>query len=149
MSPQCAAIVADLERFKSLFDFTQRDLANQCAETIAAGIFEYMDAQVGPDNAPWIALSEKYVEWKAKAAPGEPMAVLYRLMKDPTQLYGTLATTAHRLVQTYGTSEEAQQQACWFQEGNDHQPARPFYALNDLVLITLATILDAHFSSFF
>jgi hypothetical protein len=147
MSVQGAAIAADFERFKTLFDFTRNDLGKEVAELIAAGIFEYMDAQVDPSNIPWVPLSDKYAEWKAKRFPGEKMSELYLRMKAPDQLKGEVEITTHRVAQTYGLDDEARQEAVWFQEGNDRQPGRRFYEFNDLVLNELAALFDRHFDS--
>ena len=147
MSAQMAPILADFARIRTLFDFTRDRLAEDVAETIAAGIWEFMEAQVGPDNRPWIELSEKYAEWKGRKFPGRPISELYRHMKDPDQLKGELDVSPHRLEQTYGLDDRAKDEACWFQEGDPSQnrPPRRFYEFNDLVLVHLATLFDRHF----
>lgn len=147
MSAQIQAVIADLRRIQTVFDFTKHGLADDTAEANAAGIFEYMEAQVGPDNAPWIELSEAYAAWKSKAAPGAKISELYGLMKDPDQLKGQLEVSPERLVQTYGLGDRARDEACWFQEGDPTQnrPPRPFYDFNDLVLVYLAALFDRHF----
>ena len=147
MSAQCDRIVAELERMKRTFDFTYENLGQSLAEANAAGIFEMMEAETGPD-ASWPELSERYAEWKEAHFPGQPMAELYGIMKDPMQLLGEVAITPDQLTQTYGTSEEAKQEAVWFQEGNDRQPPRPFYSLNGLSNRNIAQVLDARFDLF-
>jgi hypothetical protein len=141
MSAQGAALVAELDALKSVFDFTQHDLANQLAEAAAVGVFEAMEAQTGPDGA-WDELSEAYAEWKSRHFPGEKMSELHLKMKDPEQLKGVVTATPDRIEQTYGTDDEARQEAVWFQEGGGNQPPRPFYAFNGLVERTYAEVLD-------
>lgn len=150
MSPRCAALVAELRRLERVFDFTHEGLGEQAAEANAVGIFEYMEAQTGPDNNPWVELSEDYARRKARVAPGARMAELNLLMKAPDQLKGTLDVSPDRLVQTYGTNDRARDEAAWFQEGDEtrNRPPRPFYDFNDLVLVLLAALFDERFERF-
>jgi hypothetical protein len=143
-----AEITAELERIARCFDFTYEDLGQKLAEANAAGIFEMMEAETGPDGA-WAPLSEAYAAWKAERFPGQPISELHLLMKDPAQLLGELQTEPDRMVQTYGTTEEAKQEAVWFQEGGGNQPGRPFYTeFNGLSERLIAEVLDARFDEF-
>ena len=144
-----AAIIADLERHKRCFDFTQGTLASDVAEAFASAVYEYMDAQIDPGGSPWIDLSPAYALWKSKNFPGLPMAELTQLMKDPLQLRGVLNAIKDRLVQTYGLDEIAQLHAEWFSEGHSGQnrPPRPFYELNSLAMISIAAVFDARFQA--
>lgn len=144
-----AELLDDIDRMRHCFDFTDGRLAEDVAEATAVGIFEFMDAEVGPDGSPWIALSEAYAKWKAKHYPGRKMAELDLLMKDPAQLKGTLAVSRDQLVQTYGTVEEARLHAEWFQEGHTGQnrPPRPFYEFNDAAIQYLESVFDARFAA--
>lgn len=145
MSAQLAPILEDLDRHRRCFDLTADGFGEALAETAAAAVFEYMDQETDPDNRAWAPLAEWYAERKAEHFPGRIKAELYLLMKTPDQLKGTLEIEADRMVQTYGTDEEARQEANWFQEGSDVQPPRRFYAFNDLALVTLGGACDRRF----
>ena len=144
-----AAIIADLERHKRCFDFTQDTLASDVAEALASAVYEYMDAGIDPRGASWIELSPAYLLWKTRHFPGRLISELHLLMKDPAQLKGELDATRNKLIQTYGLNEEAKLEAEWFSEGHSEQnrPPRPFYELNDLALVHLAAVFDARFQS--
>jgi hypothetical protein len=141
-------IVAEISQLPHLFDLDRDDLGEDMAEATAVAIFEYMDAEMGPDNSPWMELAPSYKAWKDKNYPGLKMGELALVMKDPEHLKGELAISAREVVQTYGRSDLAKQHAYWFQEGDpgNNRPARPFYDLNDLSLVYLANLLDARFA---
>ena len=141
-------IIAELERMKHTFDFAFEDLGQHIAEANAAGIMAFMDAELDPGGSPWPELSERYAAWKERYYPGYPMARLYGVMKTDEQLIGSLFVSSTLLRQQYGTTEEAQQEAAWFSEGNDRQPPRPFYEFNDLSCARIADVLDARFDEF-
>lgn len=143
---QSAPIIADLERHKQGFDFTQDELAQRVSVVTAAAIYSYMDAQVDADNAPWIALADGYARWKERHFPGQPIGVLTGHMKALAQLLGELEITPHLLKQTYGIDEQARLLAEWFQEGYDDQnrPPRSFYDLNDLAVAALDDFFDRY-----
>lgn len=147
MSRQASLIVADFGRYKDLFDFTKDELSYEVAAVIAEGIYDYMAAELDPDGNPWPPLSEKYAEWKAKHFPGQDISDLHHHMRDPTQLVGSVGVWPHRMVMTYGKDEQAQDEAVWFSEGNERQPARPFYEFNELVLSRLRELFDRHFET--
>jgi hypothetical protein len=140
-----AAVVGDLAAIKSALDLTHDGLGGKAAEATAAAVFEYMEVQVDPDNNPWVGLSDAYAERKARLAPGAPMAeFLGRVMKDPDQLRGELDISPDRMEQTYGLTDQARNEAAWFQEGDParNRPAREFYAFNDLATVYLADLFD-------
>ncbi len=144
-SPQLSRILADLEKHKHCFDLDRDGLGQQIAEAAAVGIFEAMDAETGPDGA-WAPLSETYAAWKAQKYGSLKMAELTLGMKAPDQILGEVEITAHAMTQAYGLDAENRQKAAWFSEGNDNQPARPFYALNGLSLRAIAEVLDRRFA---
>lgn len=148
MSAQLTAILDDLERHKHAFDFNDNGLADAVAEATSVGIFEYLDREIDVNNSPFIALSEGYEAWKSRHFPGKPIGELYGLMKSPDQLKGTLEIQQYAMSQTYGTTEEARLLAEWFQEGYapQNRPPRPFYGLNDLVLVLLDTVFENRFA---
>lgn len=137
MDAVLAAVIADFGRIARVFDFTANGLGEEAAERNAAAIFEYMDAQTGPDNNPWQPLSDAYAKWKSGQFPGQPMSDLHHNMKDPSQLKGVVDVTADGVKQTYGLDDQARTEAVWFSEGNSRQPPRPFYQFNDLAILNL------------
>jgi hypothetical protein len=144
-----ARILADIEQAEHVFDFDRDGLGDQAAETTAAAIFEYMDAEVGPDNNPWLELSDRYKKWKDTHFPGRKIGELHLHMKDPQQLRGTLQISSNEMIQQYGVDEEARLLAEWFQEGHSGQnrPPRPFYDFNDLALAALGELFDHAFAT--
>jgi hypothetical protein len=44
----------------------------------------------------------------------------------------------------YGTTEQAMQEATWFQEGGPNQPERRFYGITDEVLPRIDDLLEKH-----
>jgi hypothetical protein len=148
MSAEGAVILADLAKHAVCFDLTLDGLGERLAEALAVGVFAYMDAETDPDNNAWIPLSERYERWKSAHFPGLPMSHLYGLMKQPDQLKGTLNIKPDGMTQTYGTDEDAQNEAVWFQEGNDRQPARRFYDFNEQAEHLIADVLDDRFDQY-
>ena len=151
MSAQMNAILRDLERIPHAFAFDRDRFGERVAEETAAAIFEYMDAEYGPNNAPWIELAERYRRWKERHFPGRKIGELHLHMKDPMQLRGELQIGPDAMQQTYGLDEQARLEAEWFQEGHSGQnrPPRPFYTLNDLALVRLGELFDLRFHEIF
>jgi hypothetical protein len=131
-SASLSKILRVLERHKHIFDLDKNHLGEALMDITAEVILRDMDAEVGPDGQAWPALSNPYEEWKAKAAPGAPMAVLYGHMKTPEQVNGMRRVTAREAVMVYGVDELARELATYFQEGSsgNNQPPRPFYGLS-------------------
>jgi hypothetical protein len=136
-----SAVIADLERMRDCFNFTLNGLADLAAEAAAAGIFETMEAEVGSDGAPWPELTEEYADWKARHFPGEKMSELHLKMKDPGQLKGELDVSPARMVQTYGTDDEARSEAVWFSR------LRPFYGFSPFAVRLLDEVYDRRFEA--
>jgi hypothetical protein len=142
-----AAMAADARRLLEAFDFDKNGLGEALMDEAVDQFLIEMDAQVDPDGVPWPPLSEDYAEWKASAAPGEPMAVLYHLMKTPEQLAGERTIAADVATMTYGTSPDARDEAGFFIEGRPPgQPARRFYEFSAACEARFDAILDAHFA---
>jgi hypothetical protein len=131
-SGRLAKILRDLERHKHIFDLDQHDLAEALMDIDVEVMLRDMDAEVAPDGTAWPRLSERYERWKARAAPGAPMAVLYGHMKTREQLEGLRRVTAREATMVYGIDDLAREVATYFQEGapGNDQPPRPFYGLS-------------------
>ena len=85
---QLNPLLKDLARFKEVFDL-QRDLLAFRAHNVAVQVMlADMLAEVDPDGMPWPELSELYAKWKSQHFPGNPMAVLYGVMKTEENLRG-------------------------------------------------------------
>jgi hypothetical protein len=143
---QAAAVVADIERMRDAFDFTKNGLDLAVAGASARGIDEQMDSQADPDGTPWEPLSERYDRWKQLTVGGLPMAELFHVMKTIEQLTGSLEVSRDRMVQTYGVTEEARQEAYWFQDPQGDQPPRRFYELNAAAIDHVTQVLDDRFA---
>lgn len=146
---QLAPILKELKRQRDFWRFDRGKLGRQLMDAATDCIEDDMDAQQAPDGAPWAPLSEAYVEFKDQVAPGEPMAVLYGHMKTREQLEGQRFRGADEMRQTYGIDERAKQEASWFIEGNDRQPARPFYGFSQEALVRMDQLCDQRFRGLF
>lgn len=144
------AIRADLERHKHLFDLTRDDLGRRLCKASTDGVQRCIADECTPEGQPWVPLSEAYEEWKSFQFPGNPMGVLYQHMANPREVAGKVQVTTNQAVVTYGVSDQAKQEATWFQEGSGRpghgQPPRPFWGFTDESLAEVAKILDAAFA---
>ena len=147
MSAQATRILNDLENHKRCWDFSVDRLAEDTAETAALGMFIQMDYQVDPDNNAWQRLNEKYEAWKRKNVPGAKISELEGHMKAVEQLKGYVDVLPDGMEQNYGIDPQASDEAVWFQEGNDRQPPREFYALSDIAIQHLDALFDVRFAS--
>lgn len=121
-------IAADINRLADCFHFRREGFGEALMDAAAEGILVAMDAQEDPDGNPWAPLSERYRDWKSRKFPGNPMAVLYGVMKTEENIRGQRLVLSTMAIMTFGTDDLAKQEAEWFQEGNENQPPRPFYA---------------------
>ena len=142
-------ILADLYRHTTCFDLTEDTLGTRCATGFALGVEAMMDTERDPTGSSWAPLSERYAEWKAARFFGQLMAHLYGVMKTEEQLLGKVEVEQYLVTQTFGTSEQAQQEAAWFSEGNANQPPRPFYDWNEFSEYLVTEILDQRFDDIF
>jgi hypothetical protein len=148
MSAQMDKIITELERMKLTFNLAHEDLGQHLAEANAAGIKAFMDQEIDPGGSAWPSLSFGYAYFKEMFYPGQLMAHLEGVMKTDENLIGSLWVSPTEMRQQFGTEEQAQQEAAWFSEGNENQPPRPFYELNDLGCAKIAEVLDARFDEF-
>ena len=88
-----------------------------------------------PENKPWAD--------RDPAKRGKPVGVLTGEMLSPEQLAGEPTITRESATTVYGTDEASRQKAAWFSEGNDNQPARPFYEMDETTDKALEAFLDA------
>lgn len=141
MSPDFARIRADLERHRHLLDLDRDRLGLDLCSAATAGCQECIAGQHAPDGTPWAPLSDAYDEWKSFAYPGNPISLLHGTMDNPREVAGEVEVAARRAAVTYGISERAREEAGWFQEGNAHQPGRPFWGFTADSLAEVARIL--------
>lgn len=143
-------IVADLERHKKLFDLTRDDLGRQLCKAATDGCQECIAGQHAPDGSPWAPLDRHYEEWKAFHFPGLPMGVLHQVMSNPNEVAGEVDVTADRARVTYGITEQAKEEANWFQDPEGgHQPPRRFFGLTEGAQEESRKLLDKRFKDGF
>lgn len=144
-------IIAEVRRHPDVSDFTKDTLGASLVHIAAMAIIGQMGEEVDPDGHPWPPLSEAYAAWKAEVTGGEPMAVLFHRMRTLDEVEGLYRITATTIEQTYGTSEEARNEAEWFQEGSEKQnrPPRPFYAFNEMAFEQMNAWCDEQFAAAF
>lgn len=124
------AIHRDIIGHRDMFDLRRDGLGRELCGITTDGIKDTIDAQQTPDGAPWAPLSEAYATWKSRKFPGQPMAVLHHLMIDPAEVEGIIEVNRSEASVLYGVSEQARQEAEWFQEGGPNQPPREFWGIN-------------------
>lgn len=146
---ELAAIINQVKQHPHVFDFTKDTLGESLIHITATCIIGQMGDELDADGNPWPELSEAYSEWKSRVAGGQPMAVLWHHMRTLDQIEGVYQITATTIDQTYGRDEEARNLAEWFQEGDDNQPARLFYAFNATAIAQLNDWCDEHFAAAF
>lgn len=146
MSAQMNAIIRRIEKHPHIFDFDKGGLGEHLVAIVAQTIYDAMSQECSPKGQAWPALSEAYDEWKSRHFPGQPMAVLTGHMKQIPQLIGLCRIVAGEIRQTYGIDETARALATWFQEGNSHQPPRPFFMFGDIARALLEQHLDVVFA---
>lgn len=150
MNPAAAMsrIRADMDRHRHAFDLDRNNLGRDLCKAATDGVQATIAAEESPDGKRWDELSEEYDEWKSFQFPGEPIAVLHQIMADPHQVAGEPpAVTADLAEVTYGITEQAKQEAAWFQEGGNGRPARPFWGLTAASIAESGRILDARLAS--
>jgi hypothetical protein len=149
MSPSeaMAKIKADMDRHRHLFDLDRDSLGAKLCKAATDGVQECIANEESPDGVAWAPLSEKYEEWKSFQFPGSPMGVLHQIMANPHEVAGEVRVTAHEATVTYGVSEQARDEAVWFQEGDANQPPRPFWGLTTESKQESKSILDARFAT--
>lgn len=145
-----AKLRATLGRHSHGFDLDRDDLGRRLCKAATDGVQYSIAREETPDGQRWADLSEKYEEWKSFNYPGNPMAVLHGTMADPREVAGEVdPPSATRAIVTYGVSEQAREEAAWFQEGGGKpghgQPARPFWGFTEESRKEVKSILDARF----
>lgn len=148
---ELGAIISAIRQHPHVFDFDRNTLGESLVHIAAMEITGQMADELDPDGNAWPALSDAYATWKATAAPGEPMGVLWHHMRTLEQLEGSYRITATSIDQTYGVDEYARDLAEWFQEGSAKQnrPPRPFYQFNASAIQALNDWCDQHFAAAF
>jgi hypothetical protein len=141
MSGELARVVADLERHKDLFNLERDGLGKALCKAATDGVQRTIEGQQTPDGARWPELDPAYDAWKSDHFPGKPMAVLHEIMAQPDQVAGDVAVSAGQAIVTYGTDEQARQEATWFQE------RRLFWGFTESSLTEVKSLLDARFAT--
>lgn len=143
-----AKIVDILERHRRLFDLREGGLGADLCKAATDGVQATIAAEADPDGTPWPVLSEKYAEYKSFQFPGEPIAVLHKVMADPHEVAGELDITIDRATATYGRTDRARAEASWFQDpANPNQPPRKFWGFTAQSVKAATDILDARFNT--
>lgn len=137
-----------LERHRHLFDLDRDKLGEDLCKAATDGAQECIAGEYSPSGEGWEYLSPEYEEWKEFAYPGHPMALLHGVMANPRQVAGELDPPDRtRAIVTYGITEQARDEAAWFQRGNAHQPPRPFWGFTEDSREAARKILEARLKS--
>lgn len=142
-----AKIRADLERHRHLFDLTRDGLGVALCKAATDGVQYAIAREESPDGTKWADLSPAYAEAKALSHPGNPISLLEGVMDNPREVAGEVVVSAEKATATYGVSDQARQEAIFFQEGNSNQPPRPFWGFTKESEAEARRILDERFKS--
>ena len=148
MSRRLSKVRSDITHLRGLFDLTRDGLGKDLCKAATDGVQATIAAEQAPDGTPWDELSAGYEEWKSFQFPGSPIAVLHGTMADPREVAGVPTVASDFASVTYGVSEQARQEAVWFQEGDENQPGRPFFGLTEASRARILEILDGRFATF-
>ena len=145
MDPELGEILGDLQRHAGLFHLDQNGLGDRALDIAVNGVKDHFDAEVNPDGVPWPRLQADYKRWKDRHFPGQPIGVQEGLMR--AEIDGERAVGGDSAEWTYGRSEEARQEAGWFQQGDPEQnrPERRFADLNPESTSRSDQLFDTHF----
>lgn len=147
MNATLGKILDRLDRQRHLFDLDRGDLGQELCKAATDGVQYAIAREEDPDGVAWAPLSDAYREAKEFSHPGNPIAVLEGAMADPREVAGTVEVSRDEAAVTYGVSDQARQEATWFQEGNANQPPRPFWGLTADAKAESRRILDERFST--
>lgn len=147
MSAQLNAILADFRRHRRFADFTHQGMGKDLIEIDIQAIKRRTRGQFDAQGKSWPSLSAAYEEWKRKYFGNRPIGVLHGMMLAIDQLRGLAFISATSMRVTYGTTQQARDEATWFQEGNANQPPRPFYEFDAQGDADKTAYLDHRFDS--
>jgi hypothetical protein len=132
-----------IRRHRGLFDLTRDDLGRNLCKAATDGVQGCFATETDPDGNRWPDLSPAYEQWKSFQFPGDPIGVLFRVMANPREVAGDIQVSDDLAVVTYGISEQARQEATWFQDPqNRNQPPRKFFGLTESARAESRSILD-------
>lgn len=142
-----AKIQGDIARHRVLFNLVRDGLGKSLCSTATDGIQACIDGHHEPDGTPWLDLSPDYEEWKSFHYPGQPIGKLHDLMSDPAEVAGDVIVFDDEALVTYGITQQARDEAEWFQKGHGTQPPRPFWGFTEASLGEVRNLLDARFAT--
>lgn len=143
-------IKSDITEHRKLFMLDgDDDLGVNMLEAATDSHQRAIDTQTSPDGEPWPPLSERYEKWKSRRMPGAPMAFLFGIMASPNEVFGERHVEERQAFYTYGQSDEAKEEACWFEEGDPqgNRPARRFTGLDEYGVQIVDDLVIKHLDS--
>lgn len=147
MSVDGNRIMRKLKTHALFLDFRHQNLGDDLCGAFTDGTMRSILAEESASGAGWPALSPKYEEWKSRRFPGQQMGHLYGLMTDPAQIRGEIEVHRDSAQTTYGITEEARNEAAWFQRGDagQNRPPRPFWGFTPSSRAAVRRILATRF----
>lgn len=147
MNRDTRKILADLKRHLTFADLTQGGTGDDLCKAFTDGVAATIERQETPDGTKWADLSPAYEEYKSKRFPGQPIGKAHVLMADPVQIAGDVIVLDDAAMVTYGTDQDARDEAEHFQEGNPsgNQPPRPFWGFTSDSTAAVEKVLDDRF----
>lgn len=118
-------------------------IGEEILELIAATIEERTRVQrVAPDGTPLAELKRSSLLRKLRKGFPPVLGVETGMMLDGGEIQGETEVESDSVSMEYGLGEHERDKAEWFQEGKDHQVARPFYDLGDDGMERLMDYID-------
>lgn len=137
-------LVVILDKHKQMTALDKGRLAAELHEILVDEVRISMDAQQAPDGEPWAPLADDYAHWKDQHYPGQPIGELLGKMKDDQNIRGTATVLFDRMYVSYGMDDAVKVYARVFNDGSEHQPARPFLGFSDACQERMAAAINQH-----
>ena len=135
-----------LARHVEAFDLTRGNLGVDAMTLAVDCMAQDAAAGVGPDGNRWPDLCDAYARWKARRFPGRTIGFREGLMLGRDQLEGEHTVEPHRAELRYGTTQQARDEARWFEDGDDarNRPPREFWGLSDRCVALTDQLFERH-----
>jgi len=147
MSAQLDVILADMKKFVDAMDLTRDNLAADLMEIAVEEMKANIAAGLDCNDQPFEQLSQLYQISKGRHFPGRPISVLHGLMTSDAELRGVQTFNATVSIMSFGTTQEAVDEAGWFQDpSSPNQPAREFYGLTLRAVVRMDQRVDEAFN---
>lgn len=141
-SNQLMRIIRDLRRHCRTFDADR--VGEDVLDLVVEEQMRDFDAEVDPDGSRWPDLSAAYLEFKRRYAATTKMGHLHGNLATEENFRGQRYSDRHEARSAFGTTEQAKDEAEWFEEGDPamNRPPRHFLGISPLAEQRIDSFLD-------